>query len=275
MAEYSSWNGHNVDYARVYTAERMTVERSLRHRPVDERINLAMQADSVAALQNSVVTIVGCGTLGGPLAHIVANKGYGTIYLCDPDYVAAENLATQVFTREQLDQPKAFALAEQLVASTPFDVRVVAVNDEFRGMQSAMEEDLSVVDLIFASVDSGTWRGKIAEFCHERCTYVTGGLSRHTHSGWVFWSAPGMDILPDVLPNKCQGYSPGCIGVIADASHVIAGLMTYVADYALLQQSGLADPARPLDWQYRRVFLSGYDPDQFVDKEGLGWNGNG
>ena len=69
---------------------------------------------AVDKIEQASVHIIGCGSVGGALGHLLARSGVGSITLWDPDTVAIENLGVQPFRHCDLGRPKAEALAEAL-----------------------------------------------------------------------------------------------------------------------------------------------------------------
>lgn len=270
MAEYFSLNGLSSDIVRVYTASEYKPIGEY-DQAIDSRLRLAMQERSIEHLWNSSAMIVGCGTLGTALAQILACKGIGSdpncLILCDDDVVAPENLATQDYLRDQVHMPKVFALAELILESSPHATKTIAVNASYREMTRLIPDLLAEIDIVYAAVDSGLWRGRISQDVHPCSAFVTGGLSQNTAFGWVFWHTPDLPNMVEALAHKCTGQSPGCAGVIADVSKTVAGVMSYVGDHALFRMKDHYDPCRPLGWQYWRIFLDGIFEDEFIQVE--------
>lgn len=66
---------------------------------------------NVLAIQNAKVHIVGCGSVGASLAHLLARVDVGTLHLWDPDTIAPHNLGVQPFFEVDVGCPKVVALA--------------------------------------------------------------------------------------------------------------------------------------------------------------------
>lgn len=69
------------------------------------------------------VGIAGCGGIGSNVAWMLARSGLQNFVLVDFDRIEASNLNRQFFFARQLGQPKAAALAENLLAINP-DLRL-------------------------------------------------------------------------------------------------------------------------------------------------------
>ncbi len=66
-------------------------------------------------IQKSSVCIIGCGALGSASAELLTRAGVGKIKLVDRDFLELSNLQRQhVFSEEDINKPKALALAEKL-----------------------------------------------------------------------------------------------------------------------------------------------------------------
>ncbi len=70
-------------------------------------------------LRTSRVVMVGCGSLGSPIARLLAQAGVGEIDLVDPDQVELENISRHVLGASTYRQNKAAALAQRLQRDFP------------------------------------------------------------------------------------------------------------------------------------------------------------
>ncbi len=70
--------------------------------------------------QKAVVGIAGAGGLGSNIAISLARAGIGKLVIADFDTVSLENLNRQQFAISQVDQPKARALAANIISFNPF-----------------------------------------------------------------------------------------------------------------------------------------------------------
>lgn len=101
------------------------------------------------------VALIGVGTIGSWLAHILARMQV-SMTLYDHDTVEEHNLATQTYGVGDLEKPKVQAVLEQLTAIDPVD-RHQAVAEKF-----TVTDATSTYDLIISAVDSLEARKDIA-----------------------------------------------------------------------------------------------------------------
>ncbi len=64
------------------------------------------------------INIIGAGGIGSPTALFLAKMGCSNISIMDDDVIEAHNFPNQMFRLEDIDKPKAFALAELLHSFT-------------------------------------------------------------------------------------------------------------------------------------------------------------
>ena len=93
--------------------------------PIEERTNLALQSPKmfsriifmgydIKKLLAQTAFICGAGGLGVIVAEILARTGIGKIIIVDKDRVEEENFNRLVYSRDDINQPKALVLAEKL-----------------------------------------------------------------------------------------------------------------------------------------------------------------
>jgi molybdopterin/thiamine biosynthesis adenylyltransferase len=70
-------------------------------------------------LRCAKVALVGCGSLGSPVAHLLAQAGVGELRLIDPDFIEFVNVGRHVLGASAHGQNKALALAAQLRRDLP------------------------------------------------------------------------------------------------------------------------------------------------------------
>src|SRR5262249_8661436 len=72
-----------------------------------------------ARLREAAVVVAGAGNIGSHLVPLLARAGVGHISIVDRDRVEAKNLRTQDFQPEDVDRPKAEALARRIQGQFP------------------------------------------------------------------------------------------------------------------------------------------------------------
>lgn len=77
------------------------------------------QLPSLLARRNKRVLVLGCGSLGAPVAELLARAGVGELHLLDREVFGAENCARHVLGATDIGLSKAGALAKRLHALVP------------------------------------------------------------------------------------------------------------------------------------------------------------
>jgi molybdopterin/thiamine biosynthesis adenylyltransferase len=98
-------------------------------------------------LLNKRVLLVGCGSVGAPLAHQLANGGIGHITLSDPQPFTLENIFRHTLPLNRVGINKADGLAEQIASRCPW-IDVVPSQqklDDFRDREVLERYDLVVI----------------------------------------------------------------------------------------------------------------------------------
>jgi hypothetical protein len=80
-----------------------------------------------AEIAQARVAIVGCGSLGGGVAELLARAGVGRLTLIDPETLSWDNVARHVLGGTAVGRPKAVELAQRLRAHLPTIPRVTAL----------------------------------------------------------------------------------------------------------------------------------------------------
>jgi len=84
-------------------------------------------------LSSKHVAVIGCGSGGGALAHMLAKDGVEMFTLVDADKVEAANLKRHVLDRDYVGQPKVVAMKGHLRKINE-RVRVSALSEKFNGL---------------------------------------------------------------------------------------------------------------------------------------------
>lgn len=97
------------------------------------------------------ILLIGCGTIGGYLANLLARVGAGSaggkLVLCDNQDLRPGNIGRHYLGVDQLLEPKAVALASRLTAALPH-AQIIGINDD------AMKLDLKGYDCIIDATGS-------------------------------------------------------------------------------------------------------------------------
>lgn len=97
------------------------------------------------------VVLLGCGSLGGYVAHLLARVGFGAITLVDKDTLEWNNIGRHILGAVDVNQNKAIALSRHLQGEMPH-LSLSAVNNDWRDWVQEREENLSNADLIISTM---------------------------------------------------------------------------------------------------------------------------
>ena len=107
-----------------------------------------------AQLLNSTVVVVGCGSVGAPVACTLAQGGAGRIVLVDHDVLSWPNVGRHPLGASAVGRNKAVALAERLQADFPH-LQVAGLACSLQVLLQSHLELLEAADLIIAA--TGSW----------------------------------------------------------------------------------------------------------------------
>ena len=99
--------------------------------------------------------IIGCGSIGGNVAELLVRYGIADIVLWDFDDVEPHNLANQIYTEEDIGQPKTVALHKYLSKINPVCKKSIKSKYKYKG--------IPLEGYIFMCVDSVEVRKQIVE----------------------------------------------------------------------------------------------------------------
>lgn len=116
-------------------------------------------------IKNSVVTIIGVGSLGSHLAIMLAAIGIKKLILIDDDVVSISNLTRQIFYKESdSGNIKKVNSLKRYINEFNSEVKVLTIEKYIYSRQDAFEM-IGETDLIIQTAD--TPRGKINEYINE------------------------------------------------------------------------------------------------------------
>lgn len=78
--------------------------------------------------------VIGCGSIGGNVAELLVRYGITDIVLWDFDDVEPHNLANQIYTEEDIGQPKTVALHKYLSKINPICKKSIKSRYKYEGM---------------------------------------------------------------------------------------------------------------------------------------------
>jgi len=226
-------------------------------------------------LRAAKVVVIGCGSLGGPVALSLAQAGVGALDLVDPETLKAANVGRHSLGASEIGVSKAIGLAARIQAEYPHIHRVEGHCEGWKATAVRQPERLTRADLLISTI--GDWPPEAALNAWRRDRAATpdllfGWTEPHAVAGHAVGlvrghgclacglSAWGEPLLPvGAWPNGTgQRGEPAC-GVVyqpygpVDAAHV-AALITEAAIDMLLGR--VEHPFHRL-WVARESVLSG------------------
>ncbi len=146
-------------------------------------------------IHSAVVTVIGCGGLGGYVAEQLARLGVGRLRICDPDCFSESNINRQLHARiATVGREKARVVAEQ-IRSLHGQTTVLAVCREFQHAEVEMFSNTEVVVDCLDSLDS---RCELSEFCQDyQLPLVHGAV--HQLYGQVGVQLPDTDLYRSMI----------------------------------------------------------------------------
>ena len=106
-------------------------------------------------LQLATVVVLGCGSVGSPVAMKLIEAGVGNLVLVDPGIHQGANAGRHELGVDDILQPKAEALASLIRHKYPHVVSVHAVHDSWQAVRSGNPDLLRNCNLIVSAI--GTW----------------------------------------------------------------------------------------------------------------------
>ncbi|WED44633.1 HesA/MoeB/ThiF family protein [Legionella cardiaca] len=176
-------------------------------------------------LKNTRVLCIGVGGLGSSLSLYLAAAGVGTLGIVDDDVVELSNLHRQILYHSlQINQPKAFAAKEQLVALNP-TIQVNAYPERLTQQNAAAL--IKQYDIIVDGSDNFYTRYLAHDYCFAlNKPYIYASASQFQGYSSIFYGKQGpcfhclfpKESTRQVIPNcgigGVLGTLPGILGMI-------------------------------------------------------------
>lgn len=109
-------------------------------------------------LRQARVAILGCGSLGGPLARLLAQSGVGNLLLVDPDSMEWPNVGRHELGANSVGSFKVPELAKEIEKSFPHLGNVTWRREQVGPRKQSLMLDLTSFDLIVSTM--GDWAGE-------------------------------------------------------------------------------------------------------------------
>ena len=121
---------------------------------IDNNYLMTRGHEEQPALAGKTIILVGCGTIGGYLAHLLVRAGCGTnggeLILVDPDIILPGNIGRHILGIEFLFKEKTTALSQHIKRDLPL-AKITTIHGEVQSMVNLERADL----LIDATGDEG------------------------------------------------------------------------------------------------------------------------
>lgn len=106
-------------------------------------------------LSQKKVLLIGCGSLGGYVAHMLSRAGVGHLTVTDNDFLGWENLGRHVLGASSIASSKAEAIAEKLTQELPH-LDVIGIPKDWRDIYESNNNIFAGQDLVISTV--ADWR---------------------------------------------------------------------------------------------------------------------
>ena len=121
-----------------------------------------------ARLRGASVAVLGCGSLGGPLARLLAQAGVGNLLLVDPETLDWPNIGRHALGASSVEQPKALALGREIEAAYPHLTEIAAQNKRVGMGEGGLMDDLLKYDLLVSTMGNWAAEGFLNDCQRER-----------------------------------------------------------------------------------------------------------
>ena len=131
-----------------------------------------------AKLRDSRVIVLGCGSLGAPVALALAEAGAGRLVLLDPDRLTWANVGRHPLGADSVDRYKADALAKSIRRSYPH-IEVEAYRSFWEDLPAGLGNGCMKADLIVSATGRWASEGALNEW------HLSAGRSPTIVYGWT------------------------------------------------------------------------------------------
>ncbi|MDA9492353.1 ThiF family adenylyltransferase [Bradyrhizobium sp. CCBAU 11361] len=155
----------------------------------------------VPRLRDATVAVLGCGSVGAPVAHALARAGVGKFILVDKQVLKSANVGRHTLGVQSIDDPKSPAVAQQIRVALPH-VEVVHNVLELQELLLRRDDPVAKADLIVSAM--GDWPAEsLLDEWHaaqgRHVPIVYGWTEPHAAAGHaIAISAPGDSLRADL-----------------------------------------------------------------------------
>jgi molybdopterin/thiamine biosynthesis adenylyltransferase len=199
-----------------------------------------------APLGRARIVLVGAGGLNSWTALGLARSGATLLTIIDPDFVERTNMPRQLYFRDDLGQPKALRLAQNLAGHMVAGGRVTSVPLRF---EEAIEEFALPADLLVVGVDNNACRLSCVRAARRRG--IPAVFTMLSHDGMrcqSFLQGPDSTApcLWCALPNLDPESAAPCAAAIISSCFLSAAFALFFAHRALM---GWPETTASFNWR--------------------------
>lgn len=145
-------------------------------------------------LLGAKIVLIGCGSLGGPVALALAQIGVGSLDLIDPEKLVPANVGRHPLGVSEIGQFKALALSHRIGSGYPHIQHVEGHVRRWEELAESGQELFDDADVIISTVGSWSSEAALNAWRHDR----------HNNSSMLFgWTEP----------HAVAGHAVGLVGV--------------------------------------------------------------
>jgi sulfur-carrier protein adenylyltransferase/sulfurtransferase len=225
-------------------------------------------------LHKAKVAVLGCGSVGAPVALQLAAAGVGQLLLIDPDKLRWANVGRHPLGATDVDRHKSSALAERILSSYPHALGVESLTCRWQDVGPDGPRHLEEADLVISTMGDWAAEGALNEWhrSHRKGIVVYGWTEAQACAGHAVairsdWGCLQCGFNPDGLPllrvtewpqGETVRQEPACGAVYQPYGPVELGhVVSVIAELAIDCILGHVQRATHRVWAARRQLLEG------------------
>lgn len=138
-----------------------------------------------ARLRSATVVVIGCGSVGAPVALQMAGAGVGKFILIDPELLKWANIGRHPLGASGVGRSKAEGLAEMIRSGYPHVRGAEAIVQKWEEAGEAVEKNLANCDLVVSAIGNWAAEGALNQWhlASRRGPIVYGWTEAHASAG--------------------------------------------------------------------------------------------
>ncbi|MBP8260182.1 MAG: ThiF family adenylyltransferase [Verrucomicrobia bacterium] len=228
---------------------RRAQQRASGHPPPPAMALLGCAAGALDGLRTLLIAVIGCGSIGGRMAVLLARMGLGGLLLVDPKSYKPASLPTHEIDPEDVGKSKAQAVARRCKAVSPA-TRVAAFPGPVEALDLAAMADASAVvmapDLLSVEIEAGQrslWLGKPLIHASVHGPTLTVQVRLFGNAGGAgacprcLYGRAELDLLARQARFSCEGGPAAAVPRLheAPATNSLGAICSMAASLAVLQ----------------------------------------